>query len=166
MKRKLLSKTYLRDVRKYEIKFNISNDEYYYCVKKFIELDPFIVSNGTVLMDKNYYMLELLPLNENYTMRVYFNDKKEILEYYFDIVLGSGLDSETKIPYYDDLYNDVTYKNGKIEILDEKELEEALENGLISKKDYDLANRVTKELVNELKNKTNKYMNMDLVSLL
>ena len=166
MRKKLLSKTYLRDVRKYEIKFNISNDEYYYCVKRFIDLDPFIVSDGTVLMDTGFYMLELIPLKENYSMRVYFNEKKEILQYYFDVSLENGLDEETKIPYYDDLYNDVTYACGKIDVLDEDELEDALNKKLISKKEYDLANEVTKKLVHELKTKTNKYMNMNLVDLL
>lgn len=40
-------------------------------------------------------------------MRVYFNEKKERLEYYFDISLKNGLDEDSKIPYYEDLFIDI-----------------------------------------------------------
>ena len=166
MRKKLLSTTYLRDVRKYEIKFDINNDDYFLCIKHFFDCDPFIVSDGTTLMDNGYYMIELAPKNENYSMRVYLNEKKEILQYYYDVSLGNGLDPETKIPYYDDLYVDVTYANGKIDVLDENELLEAYESDLITKEDYDLALRVRDKLVSELKSDTNKYKNMNLKELL
>ena len=126
MKKKLISKTYLRDVEKYNIKLYLSEDDYYVSVKEIIKTDyPFHISSGLCVIDNGYYILELIPKNENYAMRVYFNQKKEILEYYFDISLKNGIDSETKIPYYDDLYNDVIVLNGEVTILDEDELESA-----------------------------------------
>ncbi|NMA50594.1 MAG: DUF402 domain-containing protein [Mollicutes bacterium] len=166
MKKKLLSKTYLRDVTKYEIKFDLSNDDYYLAVKKLIETKPFILTNGLKVMDKGYYILELLPKNENYSLRVYFNENKEILEYYIDISLNNGMDEECRIPYYDDLYIDITIVKDKVEVLDEDELEEALQSGLISKEKYELAHKVKNQLLKEIKDKSNKYINMDLKSLL
>lgn len=164
MRRKMLSKTYLWEASDYNIKF-IINDylDYYVCIKKIIKRSkPFIVSNGDCLIDNNYQMIEVIPKNENYTMRVYLNDKNEILQYYFDISLKNGLDEDTLIPYYEDLYLDVTYNNGKIELLDYDELEEALHDGVIDDNQFNLAKDTANLLIEELKNNTNKYFNMDL----
>ena len=58
--------------------FNLSlKMDFVVCSKKIERIkSPFIISNGTVLMDNNYYILEITPLNENYNIRIYFNDKK------------------------------------------------------------------------------------------
>ena len=82
---------------------------------------PFIISNGTVLMDNNYYILEITPLNENYNTRIYFNDKKEVIEYYIDIVKVNGIDEDSKTPYYYDLFLDVIILNDKAYISDEND---------------------------------------------
>ena len=106
--------------------------------------------------------MEVIPKNENYSMRVFFNDKKERLEYYFDVSLENGLDEESKIPYYDDLFLDVTKTGDNVEVLDEDELKEALDNNKISTADFELANKVKEILLEQINNKSNKYMNMDL----
>ena len=96
-------------------------------------------------------------------MRVYFNEKKERVEYYFDITLRNGLDKESNIPYYDDLYLDITInKEGIINVLDEDELLDALDKKEISKKEFDLANKTKDLLLDSIKNKSNKYMNLDI----
>ena len=104
MREKLITKTYLRDVNKYKLEIYYDKEDYYLSIKKILNIEkPFILENGLCLIDNNYYIVEVLPKNENYAMRVYFNEKKERLEYYFDISLKNGLDEETRIPYYDDL---------------------------------------------------------------
>lgn len=166
IRKKLLSKTYLRDVSKYEIKFDLSNDDYFLAVKHIIKTDqPFIIDGRTIISNGTYVM-ELVPKNENYSMRVYFDENKNITEYYFDIIRGSGIDEESKIPYYDDLYLDVTLTDGEIKVLDEDELEEAYKNHEITKEEYDMAIEVGNKLISEIKTNTNKYINMDLKSLL
>ena len=166
MRKKLLSKTYLRDAEKYNLKF-FFDDECYYCVKKIIKVEvPFILSTGLCLIDNGYYILEIIPKKEHYCIRVFFDSKKNLLEYYIDISRENGMDNETKIPYYDDLYTDITITNGVIEILDETELEEALHNNDISYEDYLLACDTKDKLIEEINNHDNKYLNMDLVSLL
>ncbi len=163
MREKLISKTYLRDVNKYKLEIYYDKEDYYLSIKKILNIEkPFILENGLCLIDNNYYIVEVLPKNENYAMRVYFNEKKERLEYYFDISLKNGLDEETRIPYYDDLYTDITVVQENIEVLDEEELQEALNMGKISKAEYSIANETRDKLLQSIKNKNNKYMNLDL----
>ena len=168
MRKKLLSKTYLWEATSYNVKFIISDElDYYASIKKIVKRNkPFIISNGDCLIDNNYSMIEILPKNENYSMRAYFNEKNEILQYYFDISGGNGLDQDTLIPYYDDLYLDVIYCNGEIQLIDYNELEEALQDGTIDEEKFNLANKTADNLINELKNGTNKYFNMNLVDFL
>lgn len=148
----------------YNIQFVISDTlDYYACIKKIKKRNvPFIIDNE-YLIDNGYTVLEILPKNENYSMRVYLNDKKEVLQYYFDISLVNGLDKDTLIPYYDDLYLDITYNKGVIELLDYNELEEALQNGNITLDQFNLAKNTADKLIEELKLKSNKYFNMDFV---
>jgi predicted RNA-binding protein associated with RNAse of E/G family len=166
MRKRLISNKYLRDVKEYIIKIDYSNDDYWLSIKKIIDATPFILSNGLKVIDNGYYILELLPKNEKYSMRVFLNEKKEVLEYYFDISLGNGIDEETRIPYYDDAFIDITITNDQIEIIDEDELEDALVNGIITKEDYDIIKEATNQLYKEIKEGTNKYVNMDIKDLL
>ena len=163
MRKKLISKTYLRGVNKYELKIYFNLEDCYISVKKIIDIkEPFILSNGLCIIDNNYYIMEVIPKNENYAMRVFFNNKKEILEYYFDVSLENGVDKETGIPYYDDLFIDVTKTKDKVEVLDEDELKEALDNNEISITDFELANKIRDILLEQINNGNNQYMNMDL----
>lgn len=163
MREKLISKTYLRDVNKYKLEIYYDNEDYYLSVKKILSIEkPFILENGLCIINNNYYIVEVLPKHENYAMRVYFNEKRERLEYYFDISLKNGLDEKSKIPYYDDLYIDVTVTRENIKVLDEDELQEAFSMGKINKLQYDLANKTKDNLLQSIKNKNNKYMNLDL----
>lgn len=166
MRKRLTSKTYLRGVKEYIIKIDYTSDEYWRIVKKIIDTEPYTLSNGLKVIDNGYYILELLPKNEMYSMRVFFNEKKEIIEYYFDISLKNDIDDDTKIPFYDDAYMDITLTKNEIEILDEDELDAAHNQGTISDTEYKKIKYATKELYDEVSNKTNKYINMNLKELL
>ena len=165
MKKKIISKTYLRDVDKYQIKLFLDEDDYFVAVKKLIHVtNKFIINNGkTIAMDNGYYIVEVIPKNENYAMRVFLDDKKEIVEYYFDIIKESGLDEEYNIPYFIDLYLDITVLyNDKINVIDEDELLDAYSTNIITKEEYDKVLQVKDKLIEEKKNKTNKYMNLNI----
>ena len=167
MRKKLISKTYLKDVNKYKLDIYFDKDDYYISVKKIINIEvPFVLPNGLCLIDNGYYIVEVIPKEENYAMRVYFNEKKERLEYYFDISLKNGLDEECKIPYYEDLFIDIVVKNNEIEVLDEGELQEALKRNEISKDEFILANKTKDLLIDSIKKKNNKYMNLNLENYL
>jgi predicted RNA-binding protein associated with RNAse of E/G family len=53
---------------------------------------------------------------------------------------GHGFDAETGFPWYDDLYLDVVVlADGSFHLLDEDELDEALQEGKITQDEYDIA---------------------------
>lgn len=121
--------------------------------------------NELVLIDDNYKWLEIYPENnKNIAVSAAMDDKDNILEWYIDIAKDTLL-TEKGVPYIKDLYLDVVlYPSGKIEILDEDELQEALENKDISKEDFDLAYNVSNKLIQQIngnvekiKEFTNKY---------
>ncbi|MDD4283138.1 MAG: DUF402 domain-containing protein [Bacilli bacterium] len=164
MRKRLVTQKYLRDLIKYNLKVFVSDEkDYYVAVKELIDIEaPFILSNGLLLMDSGYFIVEVIPKHENYAMRVFFNEKKELVEHYFDISLGNGIDEETKLPYYDDAFLDVTITNGKIEICDEDELDNAFSQGEITEETYSFVKKIAEKLVKEINVNTNKYFNMDL----
>ena len=167
MKTKIITNTYLRDVDKYEIKLYLDEEDYYISVKKLISVrERFIIKNDLCVMDDGYYIFEVILKHDNYAMRLFLNSNKEPLEYYFDICKNNRLDLISKIPCYDDLYLDITYLNGSINILDENELIDAYKNGVVSQEDYHLAYKMRDRLLEEINNKTNLAMNIDYMKYL
>lgn len=167
MKRKVISNTYLRDIEKYQIKLYLDEDDYYVSVKKLIDVrEKFILKNGLCVMDNGYYVFEVVPKNENYAMRLFLDDKKKPLEYYFDITKNNHLDEISKIPCYDDLYLDITYCDGEVNILDEDELQDALKTQDITEEEFKLVYRVRDQILPEIETKTNKLMLIDYMKYL
>ncbi len=107
--------------------------------------------NNLVVLDDGYKWLELYPEdNKNIAVSVCLSDKDEILEWYFDIAKDTKL-TEKGIPYIDDLYLDVIMsKDGKIKMVDEDELQEALDTNDITKEDYNLAYTVANSLIKQI----------------
>lgn len=165
MKKKIISKTYLREADKYQIKLYLDEEDYYVSVKKLVHVtDKFVINNGkTVAMDNGYYIVEIIPKNEKYALRIFLNENKELVEYYIDIIKESGLDEEYNIPYFIDLYLDITILyNGDIHIIDENELEDAYNNSEITREEFDQVIKIKNKLINEIKTGTNKYINLDI----
>lgn len=167
-RRKYIKSTYLKGVREHNqsVYFDKENN-CYISIKQIIKIDkPFYIESNLHLLDNNYYIIEIVPLIENYCIRVFVNDKKEIILYYFDITLKNGFDKTENSAYYDDLYLDVVKINNDISILDKNELDEALEENNINSDEYRLAINVKDKLVNEILNNTNKYMKIDFLKYL
>lgn len=172
MKRKLVSNTYMREAIDYEIVIiNSLDNDYYLCIKKINKVDhPFVLhefGEDIVHIDNGYYIVEYSPKNKLYNARVYLDSNKKIIDYYFDVINENGL--ENKIPYYDDLYLDVLYypnQNDLIRYDDMSELEEALENKKITKEQFDNAIAIAEELTEEIKNKKNDFVNLDVVGII
>ncbi len=167
MKHKLIKDTYLKHVLDYNIKFVIDNEDVFVTVKEILRVEKeFFASPDLCLIYNGSYILELIPKNENYCIRAFFDKDKNLLEYYIDIIHSSGLDEESNLPYYDDLYTDLVVTNDVIEIWDEDELVQALKDGSISEHEFELAQETTKKLIKEIRTNTNKYLNMDLQKML
>ena len=118
-------------------------------------------------LDKDFTIIEYTPLDKKYNVRIHVNDKKEILEYYFDIIAENKI--KDGIPFYNDLYLDAVYfqpaatKEGTyIQLVDCNELEEALKENIIDKEQFDMAYIEAEKLMKELKEKKNWYVNRGL----
>ena len=84
-----------------------------------------------------------------------YNEKNEIIEWYFDISRKIG--KENGIPYEDDLYLDVlVVPNGEIKLLDEDELETARKRLEINENEYKMAYKEANNLMEKLKNNKEK----------
>lgn len=168
MKKKIITNTYLREAEKYNIKLFLDEDDYYISVKKLIHVsEKFVIRDNIVAMDNGYYIMEIIPKNDNYALRLFIDSNKNIIEYYFDIIKESGIDKEYKVPYFIDLYLDITVLySGRIDILDEDEFNEAYEKKDITKEDYEIVLKTKERLLNEIKNNTNKLMKIDYLKYL
>ena len=168
VKKKYIISTYLRDVQEYE--YNLEKDKKNNCyisTKKIISIKvPFWTKSSGCLLNNMYSIIEIVPLNENYCIRLFIDDNKKIILYYFDITLKNGFDNNLKSPYYEDLFLDIVLKDDKISILDEEELDDALKKKYITIDDYNLAQKTKSELIDSLINKTNKYMKIEFTKYL
>ena len=98
------------------------------------------------LADTGYSWLTFLPENENWCITGFYNQNRNIIEWYFDITKANYID-ENGIPSYDDLFLDIViFPDGYQLLLDEDELSDALNNHVITIDDYNLAYRVCHEL--------------------
>ena len=128
------------------------NDEMfkgYVCDLKLNNIDkPLIVfdgKNNICIRDNGYEWIEVYPDKGNYAITIMFDQNKNIIEWYFDIAKKIGIEND--IPYEDDLYLDlIITSTGEKRIIDEDELQEALENNDITKDEYEFAYYVLKEL--------------------
>ena len=160
MRKRLLTKKYLRDVNEYSIRIFKEGDTYI-CIKEIIDTkNPFYISKGLCLVNNGYHIIEILPLNEKFCVRTFLNEKNEFLQKYIDISLGNGIDKETNIPYYDDAFLDIIIDDNEVYVDDKEELEEAYKNKEISEDIYNEANSICDRLLNELK--TNEYIIKDV----
>lgn len=162
MRKKYTDETYLRGVTQYNvIKKELKNQNAYIVLKKIIEIDEPFVKNST-LIDNGYYIMEYTPMDKLYNARVFIDKNLNAVSYYFDISLGNGVNDGR--PYYDDLFLDIIYgteTNNTVKILDEDELQKALESGQITKQNYDLAHSTCRELVDEIQENRNFFINTD-----
>lgn len=123
--------------------------------------EPLIINNNKqqiILVDDGYYWMQHFPLGANYCVTTMFNKEKEIIQWYFDICKCVGV-SEQGVPYWDDLYLDlVVYPTGNFFVLDEDELQEALDNNQIDEQDYRLAYEALDKLLS-----TSEIMNNEII---
>lgn len=166
MKRKFLTNTYLRGIDNYMLmQFEDEKLDCYSVIKKVNSIDKPYISTHTgkdvCLLKEGYYMVEYLPKNGKYGVRVFLNEDKEPISYYIDIINDIGIDYEKGL-YYDDLFLDITIDKTNddiVKVWDEDELQEALNENDITKEQYDSAYVTLKELLCEIAGNINVYIN-------
>lgn len=166
MKRKFADRpNWSRIIKKTYYGMEIKNDEFCGYIG-YLSLDKvkekLWVSYGTnkiCIVDEGYVWLQYFPLNKNYVLTATYNEKREFVQAYFDIVSKVGI-TNVGIPYCDDLFLDiVSLPNGQIFTLDENELSKALEENLISNETYDNAYCEAALLVESIQKGQNYLLN-------
>lgn len=132
---------------------NFSGDIFFYYFKDVKK--RYVLPSGTCIVDNDYKWLEFYDYNSKIKLTVMYNEKNDVIEWYFDIARKIGNDNG--IPYEDDLYLDVLVtSDGTIKLLDEDELIEAHENYEVNDYDFDNAYKTARELIEKLKNNKEK----------
>lgn len=101
-----------------------------------------------VVVDNNWTILEIFPKHKNFCISVHFDDKCNVIQWYFDIVDYVKKSKSGKI-YMSDLYLDlIGLPNHKYFIDDQDELEFAKDQRKITFKQYLIARKtLTKEVI-------------------
>ncbi|WP_029231176.1 DUF402 domain-containing protein [Butyrivibrio sp. VCB2006] len=102
--------------------------------------------NKLIISDKGYQWVELAPGDKNYVITSMFRGD-EIFQHYVDITLKNEVAENGDAVFYDLLLDVVIDGNGTISVIDTEELDEALETGVISKEQYDLARSTAEDVV-------------------
>ncbi len=121
----------------------------YACFLKLQNIEkPLIVYNGKeniCIKDNDYEWIEVYPTNGNFAITIMYDNKGNLIEWYFDIAKSIGLEKD--IPYEDDLYLDlIITPDGERIVIDEDELLNAKVIGDITQEDVDTAYKVLKEI--------------------
>lgn len=117
------------------------------------------------LIDDGYTWIQRLPIEKNWSVTTMFDENNNIIQWYFDITKQNSIDIN-KQPFYDDLYLDVVvFPSGKIFLLDEDELKEALERGDISQMDFELAYNEANHIINGIGRQIKDLLNMSYEDL-
>lgn len=134
-------------------------------LNEFVKMSsPAFLENGLCVRDNNYKWLQFYDDTSKICLTTIYDEKNEIVEWYFDIAREIG--KENDVPYEDDLYLDVVLKpNGEVTLLDEDELKEAFERMEMTKQEFDKVYEIAKNLMKKLqgnqekvKNFTDKYL--------
>ena len=100
-----------------------------------------------LIADAGYSWLQIFPEGTNYTHTTMFDPEGQPVQEYIDIVAEHGV-GDDGIPWYDDLYLDITWiPEGGPLLLDQEELEAAHAIGAITQEYYDLARGETARLL-------------------
>jgi len=107
------------------------------------------VDAGIVTAKKSYQWITTWNLNRNYISTKILNEKGKLIGTYYDItsiVNKKGEEFEA-----DDWYLDILVtSDGKVHLLDEDELQMAVEEGYLNEKEANLAKKTANEILNSL----------------
>ncbi|MDO4962920.1 MAG: hypothetical protein Q4E75_02315 [bacterium] len=111
---KYSSSTYLRDVSEYKL-YLYKNDNEVIIIKKIVKIvNPFsLVEFGEEikLIDNDYYIVEIVNLNDYYICRLFLDSSLNIIEEYYTVTKNN--DIKDNIPVYEDLGLSYVKVNGK-----------------------------------------------------
>lgn len=161
------STTYLKDVNKYKISMIINNN-IGICIKKILEInEPFLLNEeGKIIkiIDNNYYVVEIVPFDKNYVLRVYLDYDCNVIERYY-FITNNNCVKEGVIAYRDLKLAYVCTNNNK-KIYNQDKLKKLVKDMKITPEKYKKANEELQVLINEINDKTNDLYNMNYKKLI
>lgn len=124
------------------------------------------------ILDDGYMWLEQYFIDKNFSISTIYDEDKNLVQWYIDIVKTIGI-TEDGIPYFDDLFLDIiATPTSDIEILDRDELDEALNENIITSEEYEnvleIAGYVIDNVLKDrekLVNSSNKYLDVILSNM-
>lgn len=122
----------------------------YICLLKINKVrEPLYATYGEqklcIANDGNLW-LQHIPSNEHYAVTTMFDAEGRIVQRYIDIIYRNGVD-ENGVPWVDDLFLDiVVLPTGELIHKDRDELDEAMHNGIIDERLYELAKQESAKL--------------------
>ena len=120
--------------------------------------EPLKVKSGleyVTVVEVGYSWLQIATKDQSVWLTAMFDSDDRFLQLYCDITAGNVTDADD--PYFRDMYLDaIITPTREVFVLDEDELDEALDCGDITKSEYDTARAVCKRLVKWLENHTDE----------
>ncbi|MEB6243393.1 DUF402 domain-containing protein [Staphylococcus gallinarum] len=109
-------------------------------------LEVSVVGHNIVVADDNYQWLQILPEKKRYSITVMLDDKGNPLEYYFDINI-KNVTQKGNARTIDLCLDVLVLPNGEYELVDEDDLQRALDQGQITRKQYHEAYVIAHQLM-------------------
>lgn len=109
-------------------------------------LEVTVVGQNIIVADDNYQWLQILPEKKRYSITVMLDDKGNPLEYYFDINI-KNVTQKGNARTIDLCLDVLVLPNGEYELVDEDDLQRALDQGQITKKQYHEAYIIAHQLM-------------------
>ncbi len=115
----------------------------------------------TKTVDRSFSWLQLFPASPaHFVLTAMFNAEKQLVQCYFDVTYQEGCDPDGVL-WFDDLYLDIIlFPSHDLYLVDEDELNEALNAGIITPEMYDLAWRTARCLGTFIKNNPDHFLNL------
>ncbi|HLR20211.1 MAG TPA: DUF402 domain-containing protein [Staphylococcus sp.] len=109
-------------------------------------LEVTVVGQNIIVADDNYQWLQILPEKKRYSITVMLDDKGNPLEYYFDINI-KNVTQKGNARTVDLCLDVLALPNGQYELVDEEDLQRALDQGQITQKQFHEAYIIAHQLM-------------------
>ena len=117
-----------------------------------------LVKNGITIVAKDMTWLQIALRDTRYWLTAMFDADNRLVQIYFDIAAAVHFD-DPKVPTFDDMYLDlVLYPDGHYMVLDEEELDLALDAGEITEEAAETARLDLKKLIGFLQEHAQEVM--------
>lgn len=118
------------------------------------------LGNNVKVVGEGYSWIEYAPKHHNWFLTSMFDENNQFIQLYFDINKGNDF-SEITNPRFIDMYLDIVVDtNGMLMVLDEEELDDALNKGDINQETYYMTKKICDELYQELSINKQRYINL------